>query len=47
MMIARSKINLGEYPGSCKLIEQNIDLRKRILILDVNLIEGSIVHAHS
>jgi hypothetical protein len=46
-MIAGSKINLGEYPGSSKFIEQNIDPRKRILVLDGNLIEGSIVHAQS
>jgi hypothetical protein len=46
-MIAQSEINLGEYPGSCKLIEQTIDPRKRILVLDGNLIEGSIVHEHS
>jgi hypothetical protein len=46
-MIARPEVNLGEYPSSSKLIEQNIDPRNRVVILDGNLIKGSVVHTHS
>jgi hypothetical protein len=46
-MIARLEVNFGEYPCSSKLIEQDIDPGKRVLILDCYLIKGSVVHAHS
>jgi hypothetical protein len=46
-MIARPEVNFGEYPCSSKLIEQDIDPRKRVLVLDCDLIKGSIVHTHS
>jgi hypothetical protein len=46
-MIARPEVNFGEYPSSGKLIEQDIDPGKSLLVLDCDLIKGSIVHAHS
>jgi hypothetical protein len=46
-MITRPEVNLGEYPSSSKLIEQDIDPGKRVLVLDSDLIKGSVVHAHS
>jgi hypothetical protein len=46
-MIARPEVNLGEYLSSRKLIEQDIDPGKRVLVLDSDLIKGSVVHAHS
>jgi hypothetical protein len=46
-MIARPEVNLGEYPSSTKLIEQDIDPGKRVLVLNGDLIKGSVVHAHS
>jgi hypothetical protein len=46
-MIARPEVNLGEYLSSSKLIEQDIDPGKRVLVLDSDLIKGSVVHAHS
>jgi hypothetical protein len=45
-MITRPEVNLGEYPSSGKLIKQNVNLGKRVLILDGDLIKGSIIHAH-
>jgi hypothetical protein len=33
-MIARPEVNFGKYPSSGKLIEQDIDPGKRVLILD-------------
>jgi hypothetical protein len=46
-MIAWPEVNLGEYPSSSKLIEQDIDPGKRVLVLDGNLIKGSVIHSHS
>jgi hypothetical protein len=46
-MIARPEVNLGEHPSSSKLIEQDIDPGKGILVLNGDLIKGSVVHAHS
>jgi hypothetical protein len=46
-MIARPEVNLGKYSSSSKLIEQDIDPGKRVLVLDSDLIKGSVVHAHS
>jgi hypothetical protein len=47
LMIARPKVNFGEYSGSSKLNKQDIDPGKRVLVLDRDLIKGSVVHAHS
>jgi hypothetical protein len=44
---SRPKVNFGEYSCSSKLIEQDIDPGKRVLILNSDLIKGSVVHAHS
>ena len=46
-MIPQPEVNLGEYASSSKFIEQDIDLGQRVLVLDSDLIKGSIVHAHS
>jgi hypothetical protein len=45
-MITRPEVNLGEYPSSGKWIKYNVNPRKRVLILDGDLIKGSIIHAH-
>jgi hypothetical protein len=45
-MIARLEVNLGKYPSFGKLIEQDIDPGKRVLVLDSDPIMGSIVHTH-
>ena len=42
MMIAQPEVNLREYPCSSKLIEQDIDPGKRVL-LNGDLIKGSVV----
>jgi hypothetical protein len=39
-MIARPEVNFGEYPCSSKLVEQDIDPGKRVLVLDCDLIKG-------
>jgi hypothetical protein len=45
-MITRPEVNLGKDPSSGKLIKQDINPRKRVLILDCDLIKGYIIHAH-
>jgi hypothetical protein len=45
-MIARSQINLGKDLGFRQLIKQDIDVWQRILILDGNSIQRSIIHTH-
>lgn len=45
-MVAWSEINLREQSGSNKLIKQKIDLRKGVLVLNCNFIEGPIIHTH-
>ena len=44
--LARAKIDLGEYSGTFKLIEQIIDPGKRVLVFDGDFIESSVVNAH-
>jgi hypothetical protein len=44
-MISWSKIDLREYTCTTKLIEQIINPRQRVLVLDGNLIQGTIIHA--
>jgi hypothetical protein len=46
-MITRTKVNLREDLGSSQLIEKNIDLGKRVFVLDGDCIERSIIHTHS
>jgi hypothetical protein len=43
LMMAQSEINLGEYSGSSKLIEQKIGSRKKIVVLNINFIKGPII----
>jgi hypothetical protein len=45
-MIARPEVNFGKYPSSGKLIKQDINLGKRVLVLNCDLIKGSIVYSH-
>jgi len=47
LMIPKSQINLGEYLGFRQLVKQDINVRKRVLILDGHRIQGAIVHAHA
>jgi hypothetical protein len=43
-VITRTKINLGENFGSSQLIKKNINLGKRIFVLDGYCIEQSVVN---
>jgi hypothetical protein len=45
-MVARPQINFGEYLSFGELIKKNIDVRKRVFVLDGDSIEWSIIHAH-
>jgi hypothetical protein len=44
LVVTRTKIDLGENFGSSQLIKKNIDLGKRIFVLDGYCIERSIVN---
>jgi hypothetical protein len=44
LVITRTKINLGENFGSSQLIKKNINLGKRIFVLDGYCIEQSVVN---
>jgi hypothetical protein len=46
-MIAGSEINLGEILGTSKLIKQIINLWQRVLVLDGDCIQVSVINAHS
>jgi hypothetical protein len=43
--ISSSKIDLREHTCTTELIKQIINPRQRVLILDSNLIQGTIIHA--
>jgi hypothetical protein len=43
-MISRSKIDLREYICTTELIEQIINSRQRVLVLNGNIIQGTIIH---
>jgi ABC-type cobalamin/Fe3+-siderophores transport system ATPase subunit len=45
-MVPRSEIDLGKELGILQLIQEVIDPRKRILVLDCHDIQISIVDAH-
>jgi CBS domain containing-hemolysin-like protein len=45
LMIYRSKIDLREHTRTTELIEQIINPRQRVLVLDSYLIQGTIIHA--
>jgi hypothetical protein len=47
LMITGTKVNLREDFGSSQLIKKNIDSGKRVLVLDGDCIEWSIIHTHS
>jgi hypothetical protein len=47
LMITRTKVHLREDFGSSQLIKKNIDSGKRVLVLDGDCIERSIIHTHS
>jgi hypothetical protein len=44
LMIASAKINLGEHLGSCYLIKLDVNMWKRILVLDDDCIQRSVIH---
>jgi hypothetical protein len=46
LMIARSQINLGEYLSFRQLTKQDINVGKRIFVLDGDVIEWAIIHTH-
>jgi hypothetical protein len=43
-MITRAVINIGEHLGSRRLIKQDVDAWKRILVLDGDCIQQSVIH---
>jgi hypothetical protein len=47
LMIVGVEINLGEHLGSRQLIKQDIDAWKRILILDGDYIQRSVIHTQA
>ena len=47
LMVPRPQIDLGEYLHFRQLIKQDINARKRILILDGHRIQGTTVHTHA
>jgi hypothetical protein len=47
LMIAKTKVDLGENLGSSQLIKKNIDSGKRIFVLDGDDIERPVIHTHS
>jgi hypothetical protein len=44
LMITQAEINLGKYLSTGKLIKENVDARQRILVLDGDGIQGSVVN---
>ncbi|KAK4729331.1 hypothetical protein R3W88_022319 [Solanum pinnatisectum] len=46
LMIARSEIYLRKTSGTLKLIEEIINSQKRILILDSNLVQLTVIYTH-
>ena len=47
LMVSRSDVNLGENTRSLQLVEQIVDSRERILILDSHLIQFPVVDAQA
>jgi hypothetical protein len=45
LLISQSKIDLREHTRTTELIEQIINPRQRVLVLDGNLVQGTIIHA--
>ena len=45
-MIAGAKVYLRKHFGSDQLIEENINTRQRILVLDRDFIQSSVIDAH-
>jgi hypothetical protein len=46
LILSRSKIDLGEHTCTTVLIKQIINHRQWVLVLDKNLIQSMIIHAH-
>lgn len=46
-MVSQTKVNLGEPPGTLKMIKQIANFGNRILDLDGNLVLLFIVYTHS
>jgi hypothetical protein len=44
LMIAEAEINFGEYLGSRQLTKQYVDAWERILVLDGDYIQQSVIH---
>jgi hypothetical protein len=44
-MIAGAKVHLGKHFGSDQLIEKNINMRQRILVLDSHHIKWEVIYA--
>jgi hypothetical protein len=47
LMIVRVEINLGEHLDSRQLIKQDIDAWERILVLDGDCIQRSVIHTQT
>ena len=47
LVVARTKVQLGEEPGTVQLVQQLVDHRDRVRILDGDGVEGSVVDAEA
>src|SRR5581483_5970934 len=47
LVVSGSKIDLGEIGRSLQLVEQIINTRKRITVLDSNLVQLPVINAHA
>jgi hypothetical protein len=46
-VISWPEVYLGEIFGSLQLVEEVVDPRERVLILDCNFIQGPVIDTHS
>src|ERR1043165_6683604 len=47
LIIAGTKIYLGEYSGTLELIKQIINAGQQVFVLDGDFLQGAVVHTHS
>src|SRR3982074_1986635 len=45
--VARTQIEFGEVLASCKPVEEVVDARERILVLDCDVVECAIINPHT
>jgi len=47
LVVPAAKVDLGEEAGTLQLIQELIDHRDRVLVLDGGVVEGSVVDAET